>query len=70
MWEWYGTMQSVVTHIVLRITFDGQWMGLWDCFAVYAEGVLMFAHHSPTDSATAGGQKSNFMVHSAHNALL
>lgn len=63
-------MQSTVTHTTLRITFGGQQTGLWDCFAVCAEGVLMFAHRSPTDSTTAGGQKSNFMVHSAHNVLL
>lgn len=48
-------MQSIVTHIARRISFGGQLTGLWDCFAACAEGVLMFAHHSPIDSTTAGG---------------
>lgn len=62
-------VQSIVPHLALKIT-SGQCKGLWDCFAVCAEGVLMSAHRSPTACTTAGGQKSNFMVHSAHNALL
>lgn len=65
-----SVVQSIVPPLALRITSSGQCKGLWDCFAVCAEGVLMFAHRSPTDCTTAGGQKSNFMVHSAHNALL